>query len=546
MRRLVLAVTAVLLAVSCRPREASRSAAGAPFGTLVVVMPSDADLLLPPVATTQLASHITEQIFPRLADLTMALTTIGDSSFVPVIARRWEHPDSLTIVFHLDPRARWQDGTPITADDVVYTFGVYNDTLTRSPFRVNLARIASVTRTDSLTVTFRFTRNYPEQLFDATYQMKLMPKHLLDTIPNERLAASSFAHDPAVGAGPFRFAHWEPGAEIAIEADTTWFLGRPRLARIVWRIMPDVSASVSALLAGEADAMEVIPQRDEIERAQRSPDLRLVPYPSPFIAGLAFNLRRPLFADRELRRALVRAINRETITQSVFGPYAEVPRGALSRIAWAAEGAPEQLPWDTAAAARTLDSLGWRRGADGIRRRGSQRLAFSLQVPTTSRSRQEAAILVQDQLKQAGVDVRIEPLEYSVFERRGHSNDFDVTFVSRTLDPSPNTLSQFWSSSAIARKPGDAGDNQGAYSSPAFDSLFALASATSDMRQALPRWHAALRQLNDDAPAIFLFSLRNNAAIHKRFQDVTIRADSWLATVATWSVAPDQRLPRDR
>ncbi len=528
----------LLSLAACLGDRASRAPAGADGGTLVIAVPGDANILLPPVAN-QLAAHVTERLFPRLAELKLDLNTVDDSGFTPVLARSWEHRDSTTIVFHLDPRARWQDGVPITAADVVYTFELYRDPLTESPYRVNLDPIVSVTRLDSLTVAFAFRRWYPEQLYDATHHLLVMPRHLLDSIPHERLASSAFARDP-VGAGPFRFAHWEPGTEIAVEADTGWFLGRPHLARIVWRTMPDVSASVSALLAGEADAMEFVPPPDEIERARKAPDLTLVPYPSPYLGGLIFNLRRPLFAGRELRRALAMAIDRETIVRSILGAYGEAPVGAATRMQWIAAGPVRQLPWDTAGAARLLDSLGWRRGADGVRQKAGRRLEFTVITPTTSRIRQGVAVLLQDQLRKAGAVIRIQPLELTVFDRRSHDGDFDALMFSRTLDPSPANLVQFWGSASVG------GDNIGAYRSPAFDSLLAAAAAAATRAAAQPLWRAVLERLNDDAPAVFIYSPRNNAAIHQRFQHVTIRPDSWLATVATWSVAPDRRLPRDR
>jgi len=201
-RLLVLAPAAALAAsftTAChRERAAERPAAWA--GTLVIAAPGDADLLLPPVATTQLAAHVTERLFPRLAELPLDLNTVDDTAFTPVLARSWERRDPITIAFHLDPRARWQDGRRITADDVVFTFAVYRDSLTGSPFRVNLDPIASVVREDSLTVIFRFRRSYPEQFYDATFQLRILPAHLLDTIPHARLASSAFAHHP-IGAG---------------------------------------------------------------------------------------------------------------------------------------------------------------------------------------------------------------------------------------------------------------------------------------------------------------------------------------------------------
>ncbi len=538
MHRRPLACALVLLLLAACRGERTGGSAGESGGTLVIAAPGDADVLLPVIATRQLADHVTQRMFPRLAELKLGLNTVDDSGFAPVLAKSWEHKDSTTIVFHLDQRARWSDGVPITSADVVYTFGVYRDSLTKSPYRLNLDPIASVTAPDSSTVVMRFTRWYPEQLYDATYHMMMLPKHLLGRFRDDSLVTSPYARQP-VGAGPFKFAHWESGAEIALDADTSWFLGRPRLSHIVWRIMPDVAASVSALLSGDADAMEFIPQREQIERVTSDTALRLVPYPSPFIGGLIFNLRRPLFADRALRRAIGMTVDRATIVQSVFGPYGVVPVGFTTRMQWIDDDAVRQLPHDTAAAARTLDSLGWRRGPDGRRQKGGRPLEFTIITPTTSQVRQQVAVLLQNQLAAAGITVKIQPLDITVFDQRTDAGDFDAMMFSRTLDPSPAVIGQFWSSQAVS-------DNQGAYRSRTFDSLLALASRTAGRDSSLPRWRAVLAQLNDDVPALFLFSPRNNAAIHRRFENVTIRPDSWLATVAAWSVAPGRRLPRDR
>lgn len=531
----------LLLAAMAACRGEAPSGAGATGGTLIVATPGDADNLLPPVMTTQLGAHVAKQIFPDLAEITSELNTTGDSGFVPSVARRWERRDSLTLVFHLDRRARWRDGPPITAADVAFTFAVYTDTLTASPFRVLLASIRSVEAQDESTAVFRFRRSYGEQLYDAVYQMRLLPKHLLDSIPRERLASSAFAREP-VGAGPYHFVSWQPGSEITVEADSTWFLGRPGLRRIVWRVMPDVSSAVEALLAGEADAMETIPLKDDVERVRRDTALRLVPYPSPFVGGVLFNLRRPLFADRAVRRAIAMAVDRATVVAALFGADGDVPMGDVSPMMWiAAQHDIRQLPYDTALAARTLDSLGWRRAPGRpFRSRAGVSLSFTALVPTTSRIRQQAAVLVQSQLQRVGVEMRIQPLEFAVFQSRMNAGQFDATFFSRTEDPSPSGLAQFWGSAAVG------GDNAGAYRSPAFDSLFALAAAARTRAEARPRWRAALEQLNDDAPAIFLYSPRNNAAVHRRFAGVTIRPDSWLADVDRWSVPPDRRLPRDR
>src|SRR6184192_1560671 len=159
--------------------ERRRGCAGDYCGTLVFAAAGEADILLPPVTQQQYALDIFGQVFLKLADLGLSQNTIGDEDFQPRLAQRWEWDDPLTLVFHLDPRARWQDGQPVTAADVEFTFNAYNDSVVASPFRPKLHRIASVTQRDSLTAVFRFRERYPEMFYDAVYHMRILPAHKL-------------------------------------------------------------------------------------------------------------------------------------------------------------------------------------------------------------------------------------------------------------------------------------------------------------------------------------------------------------------------------
>ena len=506
-------------------------------GVMVIAIPGDADVLLPTASQTATGRQVIDRIFPRLAELDQSLNTIDDSSFTPSLARSWEHRDALTLVFRLDERARWQDGVPVTARDVAFTFGLYTDPEMGSSFAPNLAKIASVTAEDSLTVAFRFRRAYPEQLYDATYYLRTLPRHLLDTIPPARLASSAFARAP-VGIGPFRFVRWTAGTEVVVDADSGFFLGRPLLDRLVWRIMPDAASAVRALIAGEADAIETIPLRDELERASRSPNLAVLPYPSPFLMFVVFNVRRPPFDNVALRRAIAMAVDRPTIAQSVFGPYVDVPIGPTTPMQWIGALPVRQIPFDTVAAGRALDSLGWRAGWAGPRTRQGRPLRFTLLVPTTSRVRQQGAVLLQAQLRAVGVDMQIQPVEFSVLEQRAGRGQFDAAFLSRSLEASPSGLVSDWSTGATI--------NHGGWVSTRFDSLVGAATTATTRERATPLFQAALERLNDEAPAIFLFAPRNNAVLHRRYGNVTIRPDGWLTTVREWSIPADRRLPRDR
>src|SRR6266480_3784020 len=395
-------------------------------GTLVFASVGEPEGLLPPVAQSSVARDVSDQMFLKLADLGPSANTIGDEDFTPLLAERWEWDGPLTLVFHLDPRARWQDGRRVTAADVVFTYDAYNDPRVNSPFRTGLRWISAVTSRDSLTTVFRFRQRYPEMFYDAVYQMRILPGHLLRNIPRDQWQSTAFGRAP-VGDGPYRFAAWKAGESLELVADSTCFLGRPHIRRLIWRFTPDLQVAVTQVIAGDADAVEVLGPPDNVKRAQAASNLTLYPYHGAVYGFLAFNLStngdtakpHPLFGDRLLRRALAMAVDREGLRHSVWGDLAQVPPGPLARIWSIWDPETRDLPHDSAQAARLLTRLGWRdSNGDGIRERDSQPLAFHILVPTTSQLRRQYARLLQEQFRRIGADVQLDEVEFSVFDQR--------------------------------------------------------------------------------------------------------------------------------
>src|SRR5881628_3825641 len=269
-----LAAAGLVAITSCERR---RGCAGEYCGTLVFAAPGEPDLLLPAVTQQQYAQDISGQLFLKLADLGLSENTVGDEDFQPQLAERWEWDDPLTLVFHLDPRAHWQDGRPVTAADVAFTFDIYTDPLVNSPFRSSLKTISAVTTRDSLSAVFRFHARYPEMFYDAVYHMRILPAHLLRGVPRDQWKTATFGRQP-VGDGPYRFVSWKAGQSIELVADSTFFLGRPAIRRLIWRFTSDVIVATAQLIADQADGREQLVTPDNIQRAAAAPQLSIYPY----------------------------------------------------------------------------------------------------------------------------------------------------------------------------------------------------------------------------------------------------------------------------
>ena len=540
-RRLVVPVFVLVSVLGIAACQRPGGCTGAYCGTLVIASVGEPDILLPPSTEQAVSRDIEEQIFLKLADIGPSTNTIGDEDFQPLLAERWEWDGPLTLVFHLDSRARWQDGQPVTASDVAFTFDAYNDSAVASPYRAALRRIASVKARDPQTAVFRFRERYPEMFYDAVYHMRVVPAHLLRGVPRDQWKSAPFGRQP-VGNGPYRFVAWRAGQTIELVADSTFFLGRPGIRRLIWRFSPDLAVATTQLVADQADGRDQLVTPENVQRVRAAPQLTLYPYRGHTYGYIGFNLAangdttqpHPIFGDRDVRRALTMAVDRARLVKSVFGDFAKVPPGPVSQLWWIWDPELRQLPYDTVRAGRLLSARGWRDSDhDGIRDRDGQPLAFHLLATSTSAIRRQYARLLQEQLRLVGVQVDIDEVEGSVVTQRTAAGTFDAVMVAWNTDPTPSSgIAQVWTRGGIGRS------NYLRYDNPA------TGAATRD--QARRAWRAAIETISADAPGIFLFATDNVAAFHNRIADVRIRPDSWAALLRTWRVPPDRLIDRDR
>ncbi len=355
--------------------------------TLVIATGADADLPIPTLNVEGTNRDVADLLFLRLAELGPTLNTVGDRGFRPVLARSWTRRDSVTVAFDLDPRARWHDGTPVTSNDVVFTFERARKVEGR--LATALHRVSAVTAEGPGRVVFHFTEPYGEQVYDATWHLLVLPAHLLQGIDPDSVASSPFARAP-IGSGPFRWVRRISGQSIELASFDRFFLGRPGLRRIVFRVATEAEARLNLLLSGEADLIQTV-SLPAAERIRQRPDLAVVPILGPAIVYALFNEKangdhdrpHPILGDVRVRRALILALDRPTMARAVYGDYATVPDGPVPPIfAWLADPARSATPADTAQARRLLAEAGWvDHDGDGVLDRNGQPLVLSINVP---------------------------------------------------------------------------------------------------------------------------------------------------------------------
>jgi len=527
-----------VLAMWCSSRAGAQSESATTTGIVIVTgqqATTPVPTLMEGAANSVGNQDVADQLFLRLAEMGPKLLTAGDRDFVPALARSWTRRDSTTLVFEIDPRARWHDGVPVTARDVIFTFKRAKNPDLAPRVSELLRQITSVTAEGESRVVFRFARAYAEQFYDATYHVAPIPAHLLDSIPSDSVSRSSFAASP-VGSGPYRWVRSVPGQFVELAAVPDFFLGRPKIERVILRTAVEPSARLNLLLSGQADAMDIIPP-PSVGRVASDTTLRLIAVPSSTMGYLLFNQRDPknrarphsILADSRVRRAITLGLERNQLVQAVFGSHGMVPYGPVSQLLWIRHRSPRAGGPNVSEARRLLAATGWGDSdADGTLDREGRPLRLVLSLPNTSGIRRQMALLIQEQLRRIGVQIEIQQLEFPIYLERRSAGDFDVDFSSVNQDPSPSGLTQSWGCTG--------GNNVAGYCDRGVDSV--MEQAIGGRGDPGEKWIEALTKIEQDAAATFLYAPAFMYAVNRRFRGVTITPQSAWLSLRKWSVSP--------
>jgi peptide/nickel transport system substrate-binding protein len=541
-RLLCLAVGAGVWAAALPGQAQPRNA------TVVYAVGKEPSLPVPLLTRNEQANEdVADQLFLHLATFTPGGRVTGDDALVPSLARRWRRIDPLTLVFEIDPRARWHDNAPVTAHDVVFTWQLAGNPAVGTD-QSRLEPIASVEAINEHAVRVRFKRPSAEQVYLFGFLMQPLPSHLLERMAPAAIGTSSFVTHP-VGNGPFRFERRIPGQLYELRADSTFFLGRPTIARVMFTYVEDATARVNRFLTGESDVLDVIPE-PALPGIRALPAARLVDVPSASLVYLLFNTRgradtarpNPLFSDPRVREALTLAIDRRAITTTTWGGNAAVPEAAQSQLwSWITGGRIDHQPMNVARARTLLAQAGWRdANGDGTLDKDGLPFHFSILYPASSAMRNTVALQVQQMLRAVGVAVELDKVDGAVMGPRVQGGQWDTFIQSVTQDPTPTSLVQSWSCDAAHHS---GSTNFARWCDTTFDRMVVAAGGAKNQPAA---WNGVLARMASLHPAVFLAAPGKQVAVHRRYDNVIIwPSHPWLS-LWQWRVRPEAALPRDR
>ena len=548
LRWATLACIAALL-VGCKGSDSGSAGSGDVGGTLVISIPGEPSNLHPLLVASQAERQTTDLLYDRLAEIGDDMSTIGDKGFKPQLAESWQwSADSLSIAFHINPRARWHDGRPVRASDVRYSVQLVKDSAFGSPITPLVGNLDSVSVRDSATAVAWFKTRAPEQFYDVVYQIVVVPEHILGNTPPAQHKTAEVSRR-GIGSGRFRLASWQPGQRLELISDTANYRGRAKLDRVVFASSPDFNAAVARFFSGDADMFENL-RPEHIQQVQRDTMRKLVRYPSFQYAYLAFNLvdpkqpaqPHPIFGDRNVRRALSMAVNRRAMLENVYDTLGTLLYGPFPHTVSVADTTLPQLPFDPSRAGALLDSAGWRLGPDGVRAKNGRRLEFGLSSPNSSAVRHQYAVLLQEAFRRVGAQVRLDETDFATFAAKQGSHGFDTEIALYLTDPSPSGFKQSWTTAGI----GHDGSNFPSYSNPTVDALLDSATAAFDPARTKAYARRAFEIIIDDAPGVWLFQPLTMAGVHRRIRTTNMRPDGWWSGLADWWIPAGERTARDQ
>jgi peptide/nickel transport system substrate-binding protein len=325
------------------------------------------------------------------------------------------------IRFTLRDGVRWHDGAPFTSADVAFTCRAIMDEKVASPRRSDFDLVESVGTPDPKSVVVRYKKPFSPALL--SWMGAILPEHLLGKIDPSKWP-EAYNRAP-VGTGPFKFDSWKTNEFIRLKKNPDYFLGSPWLDSIVFRVLPDPLTLQLAFQTKQVDFWNVSPWA--VKNLEKDPRLDLFSAPGNMYNYIGWNLRRPMFQDLRVRQALAQAVNVAQMIKHIIYGRGVQSTGIFTPQVWFFDPSVKPLPYDPAAARKLLDEAGWKVGPDGIRVKEGKRFSFTLLANNGNEVRRDIATLVQDDLKQVGIEVKVEIYEWAVLLKRFvNKGEFDA------------------------------------------------------------------------------------------------------------------------
>ncbi len=447
-----------------------------------------------------------------------------------LIARDWQvSDDGLTITFQLRDDVTFSDGKPLTADDIVFTFDfIMNEAIAAPRQRSYLEKIKSVTANGSHEVVFVFAEPYFESLSLAG-GLSILARHFYEPYL-ENPEAFNQSKGLLFGSGPYRLTdpkNWTPDAGFVELQRNPRYWGdvQPSFNRVIWRIIENETAELTAFRNGEIDSYNARPI--EYKKLKNDPQIKKISdnyeYMSPVVgySYIGWNQEKKgkptWFADKRVRQAMTYLTDRKRIIDEIMLGYGEIAISPFNPRTAQHNPALKPREYDLEKARQLLREAGFAdRDNDGVLEdKDGKPFIFEMVVFQDNKDSNRMVLLLKDLYARAGIKLIPKPTEWSVMLDILDKKDFDAITLGWTSGLETDIYQMFHSSQTKA-----GGDNFVNYKNPKLDELIVKARATVDEEKRMPLWQQAEAILYEDQPYTFLMRRKTLAFFDKRIRNL--------------------------
>ncbi len=421
---------------------------------------------------------------------------------VPTQANGLISHDGRRFVYHLRRGVVWHDGAPFSAADIAFSVKTILDRNVNVSSTVGFDDIARLETPDDYTVIVYLKKpnaRFVSRFLTPGIGSGILPKHLLD---GHEINRDPFNGKP-IGLGPFKYVRWNRGSDVEMEAFDRWWGGRPKLRRIVYKIVTEANSAFSQLRTGELDVVGRF-SNTQYDEARAIPNTRTIDFATNAYEHINFNNDRLDLQDLRVRRALAHAMDLRTIVAKANHGQGVITCTPVPYFSWKYDPKTRCYPYDLKRAGQLLDEAGWQLGADGLRRKGDRQLHLELVSTVGNPSRDQGATLIQASFRAIGVQLDYRRYQANqLFAKRTGILDrglFDLALFAWYWGPDAELADLY----ACDERP-PKGQNSARYCNREVDRLLELETAFYDRKVRRRYGFRAQELIADDVPAVVVY-----------------------------------------
>lgn len=476
--------------------------------TLVVGMSETKGDFMPVYSSTTYDGYVVDLIFDRL------YSNDKEGNPIPQLAEKWETSDDhLTYTFYLRKDVKFSDDTPLTANDVEFTYlsmcdpnydGRYLSYVSglkgyEAYHDGDAEKVEGIKVIDDHTISFTFNEALSTNFWYT--EIPVMPKHIYNFEKGDIKTLKAKMQKP-IGSGPYKLTKYEEKQYIEFEANENYFLNAPKVPKLILKFTT-AETMMSELEAGTTDVQLQVPPRSEHkEIVENAGFLNIVEFPDNGYGYMGINHRDPRLADKNVRQALMYGFNRQQFADVYYQGYATACNVPISTVSWAYTEDINKYEYNPEKAIELLEASGWKPGADGVREKDGKRLDFVWDTYTESKYVEALIPMLKADWEKIGVKVEANLMDFNALvEKVYEKREFDMYNMAWDLSIDPDAYDLFHTSVDVP-----SGNNAPGFRNEENDRLLEEGRREFDQDKRAEIYKEWGKLVNDELPYLFLTS----------------------------------------